>query len=182
MECEPPPGCCFVEMFVTVHRETTLVVYVMAVIGMLSFSCALYAQNLLSLYSTSAFLGSVFSAFTFVSKRFLFSLLRSCEISLNFKIAARSNNSRIAKCTDIVAKKANNKNFKMLLFNRFFMNGYITVGYEFGAELTYPHAETTTSGLLNAAGELCGVVAVLVAGAVLEVCGSTATNLALTGT
>lgn len=70
----------------------------------------------------------------------------------------------------------------MLLFNRFFMNGYITVGYEFGAELTYPHAETTTSGLLNAAGELCGVVAVLVAGAVLEVCGSTATNLALTGT
>lgn len=62
------------------------------------------------------------------------------------------------------------------------MNGYITVGYEFGAELTYPHAETTTSGLLNAAGELCGVVAVLVAGAVLEVCGSTATNLALTGT
>lgn len=81
-----------------------------------------------------------------------------------------------------MAKKANNKNFKMLLFNRFFMNGYITVGYEFGAELTYPHAETTTSGLLNAAGELCGVVAVLVAGAVLEVCGSTATNLALTGT
>lgn len=71
-----PPECCFVEMSVTVYRETTLVVYVMAVIGMLAFSCALYAQNLLSLYSTSAFLGSVFSTFRFVSKHFFFALVK----------------------------------------------------------------------------------------------------------
>lgn len=48
-------------------------------------------------------------------------------------------------------------NLKFLMKRRFFMNGYITVGYEFGSELTYPHAETSSSGLLNAAGELCGV-------------------------
>lgn len=60
------------------------------------------------------------------------------------------------------------------------MNGYITVGYEFGAELTFPHPETTSSGLLNAAGELCGVISVLVAGGVLEAWGSSITNLALT--
>ncbi|KAG8304268.1 hypothetical protein J6590_098126 [Homalodisca vitripennis] len=60
------------------------------------------------------------------------------------------------------------------------MNGYLTVGYEFGAELTFPHAETTTSGLLNAVGELCGMASVLGAGAMLEPYGSTFTNLALT--
>lgn len=48
------------------------------------------------------------------------------------------------------------------------MNGYLTVGYEFGAELTYPESEATSSGLLNAGGELCGVISVLVAGVVLD--------------
>lgn len=60
------------------------------------------------------------------------------------------------------------------------MNGFLTVGYEFGAELTYPHAESTTSGLLNAAGELCGVALVLIAGLVLEDWGDLPTNVTLT--
>lgn len=59
------------------------------------------------------------------------------------------------------------------------MNGYITVGYEFGTELTFPHVETTSSGLLNAAGELCGMASVVVAGKILELWGSDITNLAL---
>lgn len=48
------------------------------------------------------------------------------------------------------------------------MNGYLTVGYEFGAELTYPESEATSSGLLNASGELCGVVAVILAELILN--------------
>lgn len=48
------------------------------------------------------------------------------------------------------------------------MNGYITVGYEFGAELTYPESESTSSGLLNASGEFFGVVAVLIAEVILK--------------
>jgi len=48
------------------------------------------------------------------------------------------------------------------------MNGYLTVGYEFGAELTYPESEATFSGLLNASGEFCGVIAVVGAGIVLK--------------
>lgn len=47
------------------------------------------------------------------------------------------------------------------------MNGYLTVGYEFGAELTYPESEATSSGLLNASGELFGVIAVIVAEIIL---------------
>nr|XP_018908694.1 PREDICTED: uncharacterized MFS-type transporter C09D4.1-like isoform X3 [Bemisia tabaci] len=64
-------------------------------------------------------------------------------------------------------------------FLGFFMNGYLTVGYEFGAELTYPHSESTSSGLLNAAGEVCGVTSVLVAGAVFQNYGDFATDLGL---
>ncbi|XP_046662119.1 feline leukemia virus subgroup C receptor-related protein 2-like isoform X2 [Homalodisca vitripennis] len=101
------------------YKETTLGIYIMAVVGMLGYTFALYSQHLVLVYATSAFLG-------------------------------------------------------------FFMNGYLTVGYEFGAELTFPHAETTTSGLLNAVGELCGMASVLGAGAMLEPYGSTFTNLALT--
>lgn len=51
------------------------------------------------------------------------------------------------------------------------MNGYLTVGYEFGAELTYPYSEATSSGLLNASGELCGVIAVILAEIILKVYG-----------
>ncbi|XP_054257030.1 uncharacterized MFS-type transporter C09D4.1-like isoform X2 [Macrosteles quadrilineatus] len=101
------------------YKETTVGIYIMAVIGMLGYTFALHSERLALVYFTSAFLG-------------------------------------------------------------FFMNGYLTVGYEFGAELTFPHAETTSSGLLNAVGELFGVAAVLVAGVVLETYGPTATNLALT--
>jgi FLVCR family feline leukemia virus subgroup C receptor-related protein len=34
-------------------------------------------------------------------------------------------------------------------FTSFFMTGYLPVGFEFAAELTYPASEFLTSGLLN---------------------------------
>ena len=37
-----------------------------------------------------------------------------------------------------------------LLFCRLFMTGYLPVGFEFAAEITYPESEGTSSGLLNA--------------------------------
>uniref|UniRef100_A0A1B6DEC6 Choline/ethanolamine transporter FLVCR1 n=2 Tax=Clastoptera arizonana TaxID=38151 RepID=A0A1B6DEC6_9HEMI len=101
------------------YKETTLIIYSLAVVGMLGFTFALRSQHLALVYFTSGFLG-------------------------------------------------------------FFMNGYLTVGYEFGAELTYPHAECTSSGLLNASGELCGVVFVLISGLVLENWSDLPTNLGLT--
>ena len=36
----------------------------------------------------------------------------------------------------------------------FFMTGYLPVGFEFAAELTYPEPEGTSSGLLNAAAQV----------------------------
>ncbi len=48
------------------------------------------------------------------------------------------------------------------------MNGYLTVGYEFAAELTYPESESTSSGLLNASGELCGVLSVIIGEVILK--------------
>lgn len=37
-----------------------------------------------------------------------------------------------------------------ILFKRFFMTGYLPIGFEFGVEITYPESEGTSSGLLNA--------------------------------
>lgn len=40
---------------------------------------------------------------------------------------------------------------------RFFMTGYLPLGFEFAAELTYPESEGTSSGLLNVSAQV-GVV------------------------
>ncbi|XP_014275595.1 uncharacterized MFS-type transporter C09D4.1 isoform X2 [Halyomorpha halys] len=64
-------------------------------------------------------------------------------------------------------------------FLGFFMNGYLTVAYEFAAELTYPLPESTSSGLLNAIGEALGVALVLGAGILLDERGDFPTNLLL---
>jgi len=43
-------------------------------------------------------------------------------------------------------------------FLGFFTAGFVPVGYEFSAEITYPMPEATVVGMLNAAGELSGIV------------------------
>ncbi|XP_071135379.1 choline/ethanolamine transporter flvcr2a-like isoform X2 [Mytilus edulis] len=40
----------------------------------------------------------------------------------------------------------------------FFMTGYLPVGFEIGAEITYPESEGTSSGLLNASAQLFGII------------------------
>ena len=40
---------------------------------------------------------------------------------------------------------------------RFFMTGLLPVGFEFGAELTYPEPEGTSAGLLNASAQVFGI-------------------------
>ncbi|CAG5116672.1 unnamed protein product [Candidula unifasciata] len=40
----------------------------------------------------------------------------------------------------------------------FFMTGYLPVGYEFAAELTFPESEGTSSGLLSASAQVFGII------------------------
>ncbi|PSN42234.1 Feline leukemia virus subgroup C receptor-related protein 2, partial [Blattella germanica] len=61
----------------------------------------------------------------------------------------------------------------------FFMTGYLGIGYEFAAELTFPIPEGTSSGLLNASSEVFGVLFTLVGGELLDAFGDMATNLSL---
>uniref|UniRef100_A0A0K0E3I3 MFS domain-containing protein n=1 Tax=Strongyloides stercoralis TaxID=6248 RepID=A0A0K0E3I3_STRER len=42
-------------------------------------------------------------------------------------------------------------------FLGFFMTGYLAIGFEYAAEITYPIAEHSTSGLLNASAQLFGI-------------------------
>ncbi|XP_052121526.1 uncharacterized MFS-type transporter C09D4.1 isoform X3 [Frankliniella occidentalis] len=102
-------------------KETTIVIYILAVLGMVAFTFSVSSSNMVLVYVTAGFLG-------------------------------------------------------------FFTTGYVPVGYEFGAELTYPHSESTSVGLLNAAGESIGIVLVLGAGEVLQLYGSEITNYGFIGT
>nr|XP_046146882.1 feline leukemia virus subgroup C receptor-related protein 1-like [Oncorhynchus gorbuscha] len=52
----------------------------------------------------------------------------------------------------------------MLLFCRFFMTGYLPLGFEFGVEITYPESEGTSSGLLNAFAQIFGIIFTLIQG------------------
>uniref|UniRef100_A0A8C4WWX7 Feline leukemia virus subgroup C cellular receptor family, member 2a n=1 Tax=Eptatretus burgeri TaxID=7764 RepID=A0A8C4WWX7_EPTBU len=46
----------------------------------------------------------------------------------------------------------------------FCMTGYLPLGFEFAAELTYPESEGTSSGLLNASAQAFGIIFTLVQG------------------
>lgn len=48
------------------------------------------------------------------------------------------------------------------------MTGYLPVGFEFAAELTYPEAEGTSSGLLNASAQFFGIFCTMADGQLLE--------------
>ncbi|XP_042633990.1 feline leukemia virus subgroup C receptor-related protein 1-like isoform X3 [Cyprinus carpio] len=49
-------------------------------------------------------------------------------------------------------------------FQKFFMTGYLPIGFEFGVEITYPESEGTSSGLLNAFAQVFGIIFTLIQG------------------
>lgn len=48
------------------------------------------------------------------------------------------------------------------------MTGYLPLGFELAAELTFPIAESTTSGLLNASAQFFGIIMTFAIGKVLN--------------
>lgn len=66
------------------------------------------------------------------------------------------------------------------------MTGYLPVGFEFAAELTYPEPEGTSSGLLNASAQTFGILLTLLGGWLLtdygdQVCNGTLTVALIIG-
>jgi len=61
----------------------------------------------------------------------------------------------------------------------FFMTGYLPVGFEFAAELTYPEPEGTSSGLLNAGAQVFGITFTMLYSELLESFGDIAANLVM---
>lgn len=58
----------------------------------------------------------------------------------------------------------------------FFMTGYLPVGFEFAAELTYPEPEGTSSGLLNAGAQVFGILFTMLYSEILDSFGDVAAN------
>ncbi|XP_037046859.1 feline leukemia virus subgroup C receptor-related protein 2 [Bradysia coprophila] len=61
----------------------------------------------------------------------------------------------------------------------FFMTGYLPVGFEFAAELTYPEPEGTSSGILNAACQVFGITFTILYAELLNGYGDLAANLTM---
>ncbi|KAK9307252.1 hypothetical protein QLX08_002293 [Tetragonisca angustula] len=64
----------------------------------------------------------------------------------------------------------------------FFMTGYLPVGFEFAAELTYPEPEGTSAGLLNAVCQVFGIVFTILYGCTLGAWGDFWANIFLCAT
>ncbi|XP_076762757.1 choline/ethanolamine transporter flvcr2a isoform X2 [Xylocopa sonorina] len=64
----------------------------------------------------------------------------------------------------------------------FFMTGYLPVGFEFAAELTYPEPEGTSAGLLNAVCQVFGIAFTMFYGYALNAWGDFWANIFLCGT
>lgn len=60
------------------------------------------------------------------------------------------------------------------------MTGYLPVGFEFAAELTYPEPEGTSAGLLNAGTQVLGIIFTLFYGYMFSAWGAFWANIALT--
>lgn len=61
------------------------------------------------------------------------------------------------------------------------MTGYLPVGFEFAAELTYPEPEVTSSGLLNASSQVFGIILTLAGSKLLNEYGDLVCNGTLSG-
>jgi FLVCR family feline leukemia virus subgroup C receptor-related protein len=61
------------------------------------------------------------------------------------------------------------------------MIGYLGIGFEFAAELTYPIPEGTSSGALMVSSEIFGIVFTMGGGELLESYGDMSANLTLLG-
>ncbi|KAE8749600.1 hypothetical protein FOCC_FOCC003588 [Frankliniella occidentalis] len=61
----------------------------------------------------------------------------------------------------------------------FFMTGYLPVGFEFAAELTYPEPEGTSAGLLNAAVQMFGILFTMFYGWIFERAGHLWANITM---
>jgi hypothetical protein len=60
------------------------------------------------------------------------------------------------------------------------MTGYLPVGFEFAAELTFPESEGTSSGLLNASAQMFGIVLTMGVRALMENVSALWGNITLT--
>lgn len=61
------------------------------------------------------------------------------------------------------------------------MTGYLPVGFEFAAELTYPEPEGTSAGILNAAAQVFGIGFTIVYADLLNAYGDIAANITMAG-
>lgn len=59
------------------------------------------------------------------------------------------------------------------------MTGYLPVGFEFAAELTYPEPEGTSAGLLNASAQIFGIFFTMMYAELFDAIGDMGANITM---
>lgn len=59
------------------------------------------------------------------------------------------------------------------------MTGYLPVGFEFAAELTYPEPEGTSAGLLNASAQIFGIFFTMLYAELFDAIGDMGANITM---
>lgn len=65
-------------------------------------------------------------------------------------------------------------------FLGFFMTGYLPLGFEYAAEITYPHPANTPAGLLNLSAQVFGLILTYISSPIVDKYGNVWANTFLT--
>ena len=113
-------------------KLTSLITYILTLVLMIAFTFAIDQQNIYIDYILIVALG-------------LFSLIKT--ICIVPKYSALHVDYFFQLSVSILRKPKG-----------FFMTGYLPIGFEFGAEITFPESEASSSGLLNCSAQMFGII------------------------
>ena len=91
---------------------------------------------------------------SFIWAYLFFRKLRVINYYQNAGLIRRKNNDFYKNIDPIVQFSFYTFQYLLCLLYRFFMTGYLPLGFEFAAEITFPESEGTSSGLLNASAQV----------------------------
>ena len=77
------------------------------------------------------------------------------DINIDYFIIAALGTYQKAKSINLRLNEYESQSIETI--KGFFMTGYLPIGFEFGAEITFPESEASSSGLLNCSAQIFGI-------------------------
>ena len=134
--------------FHSTQRTTTFLIYLLSFLSMIAFTATLSLGYLWLVFVVAACLG--YAGEEFWEWSYLYDVLYWISPMANIEHGKILNMAKYWTWQNIEHWRYSS--------GRFFMTGYLPVGFEFAAEITYPAPEGTSSGLLNCFAQIFGFI------------------------